>query len=224
MKGPSLQRTAVISAALHLTILLLTLLTIRQTNHIIMPSPYIVSIVEPSNKSFRADIKSQKLYTKTTKTVLPKKLYETRKRQKEKIESKRVEERISEIEAKKRIERIVRLRSIISETGAEHHIRKPLPQSTKNGPSEGIPFDTDNYYLKIHDEIWHEWSWGDFKKKDLLTIISVKIQKDGTIILQGIEKSSGNKLFDRSALKAITMASPVTPPPYEIVIGIRFYP
>jgi len=39
-----------------------------------------------------------------------------------------------------------------------------------------------------------------------------------------IEKPSGNVLFDRSALRAIAKASPVTPPPYEMEIGVRFYP
>jgi colicin import membrane protein len=48
--------------------------------------------------------------------------------------------------------------------------------------------------------------------------------RDGTIKVQGIEKSSGNALFDRSAQRAIAKATPVTPPPYEMEIGIRFYP
>jgi len=39
-----------------------------------------------------------------------------------------------------------------------------------------------------------------------------------------VEKSSGDLFFDRSALKAVTKASPVSPPPYEMEIGIRFFP
>ena len=53
---------------------------------------------------------------------------------------------------------------------------------------------------------------------------AIKILKDGTTIVQNIEKSSGNSLFDRSALKALAKASPLPPPPYEMEIGVRFYP
>jgi TonB family protein len=50
------------------------------------------------------------------------------------------------------------------------------------------------------------------------------IGKDGTLSGVKIEKASGDRFFDRSALNAVTKASPVSPPPYEMEIGIRFYP
>ena len=68
------------------------------------------------------------------------------------------------------------------------------------------------------------WVFPDTGKKDLEAIISIRILKDGTIISQRIEKSSGNPLFDRSAIKALAKASPLSPPPYEMDIGVRFYP
>ncbi|MDP2753115.1 MAG: energy transducer TonB, partial [Nitrospirota bacterium] len=61
-------------------------------------------------------------------------------------------------------------------------------------------------------------------QKDLEAIISIKIKRDGAITAQRIEKSSGNTLFDRSAIKALAKASPLSPPPYEMEIGVRFYP
>jgi TonB family protein len=61
-------------------------------------------------------------------------------------------------------------------------------------------------------------------RKEIEAIVSVKILKDGTARVQRIEKSSGNALFDRSALKALAKASPLPPPPYEMEIGVRFYP
>ncbi|MCX5719973.1 MAG: energy transducer TonB, partial [Nitrospirae bacterium] len=73
-------------------------------------------------------------------------------------------------------------------------------------------------------EIWQQWVFPDTGHKDLETIISIKIRKDGTITAQKIEKSSGNLIFDRSAIKAITKANPLSPPPYEMEIGVRFYP
>ena len=61
-------------------------------------------------------------------------------------------------------------------------------------------------------------------EEGLEAIISVKILKDGTVIVQRVEKSSGNTLFDRSAIRALAKASPLPPPPYEMEIGVRFYP
>ena len=54
--------------------------------------------------------------------------------------------------------------------------------------------------------------------------MSVKILRDGTAIVQKVERSSGNALFDRSARRAVERASPLSPPPYEMEIGVRFYP
>lgn len=224
MKGPSIQKTAALSAALHLTVLLLSMIILRQfNNNIVIPSPYIVSLVAPGNKLLRDNTKSVKSYTKVTKPVLSRYNHVAKKRKEDKIDQKRVEDRISEIAAKKRVERIVRLRSIISLKGkSEQNSQKASTQNTNIGYSKGTLFDS--YYSKITSEIWQEWIYPDLGEKNLVTIIFVKIMKDGTITVQGIEKSSGNILFDRSALKAIAKATPVSPPPYEMEIGIRFYP
>ena len=64
----------------------------------------------------------------------------------------------------------------------------------------------------------------EIKGKNLETIISVTVMQDGTIRINKVEKSSGNIIFDRSVLKAISKASPVSRPPYEVEIGLRFTP
>ena len=76
----------------------------------------------------------------------------------------------------------------------------------------------------ITKEIWQQWVYPDTGKKDIEAIISVKILRDGTAIVQKVEKSSGNALFDRSAISALAKASPLPPPPQEMEIGVRFYP
>lgn len=234
MKGPSLQKTAALSTVVHLTVLFLSFLIIRESNHIVMPSPYIVSLVEPSKKLLRDNTKSVRSfkkvksyksykYKKVTKPVLSRDDYMAKIRKKHKIDKQRVEDRISELEAKKRVERIVRLRSIISVKGTgEQNSHQTSAESKNTSSSKETLFDS--YYLKIRGEIWQEWIYPDLGEKSLVTILLVKIMKDGTITVQGIEKSSGNILFDRSTLKAIAKATPVSPPPYEIEIGIRFYP
>lgn len=74
--------------------------------------------------------------------------------------------------------------------------------------------------------IWEEWVFpaGTDDAAGLEAVISIKILKDGTIKIKDIEKSSGNPMFDGSALKAINRASPLKPPPFEMEIGVRFTP
>lgn len=81
----------------------------------------------------------------------------------------------------------------------------------------------DSYYALITRKIWSEWVYPDFGSAGLEVVISMKIEKDGSIVSHEIEKPSGNALFDRSAMKAVSKASPLPPPPYEMEIGVRFY-
>ncbi len=81
-----------------------------------------------------------------------------------------------------------------------------------------------NITRKISEEIRQQWNWPAFGQKNLEAIIAIRIMKDGTISIQKIEKSSGNSFFDKSAIKALTKASPLSPPPYEMEMGVRFYP
>ncbi len=223
MKGPTLQNSAALSAALHLTVLLLSMLILRHSNNIVMPSPYIVSLVSPGNlqKTDTSETATPDADPKGTSLSDEKEI--TKNSREDKTALKRLEDRISELDAKKRVERIVKLRSIISLKGKEEqNTQKLSAQGVNTGASKGTLFDS--YYAKIRSEIWQEWIYPDTGDKNLETIIFVKISKDGTVNVQGLEKSSGNILFDRSALKAIGKASPVTAPPYEMEIGIRFYP
>lgn len=89
---------------------------------------------------------------------------------------------------------------------------------------KGTGKDTDFYYSIISRKIWQQWTYPNSRASELEVIISIKIDKKGEVISQKVEKSSGNLLFDRSAIKAISKASPLPPPSEEIEIGVRFYP
>lgn len=229
MKGPSLQKTTIVSAALHITFFLLILLVMRQSNHIITPSPYVVSLVDPGGtqsqpSEVRESSDSETLSKETTLSD-----YKDIKiiKKENKIDQKRLEDRISELASKKKIERIVKLRTIISMKGkGEQNIQKTPAKGVQKGPGEGASQGTlfDSYYAKITSEIRKEWIYPDMGESNIQATIFIKIAKDGTLTVQGVEKSSGNILFDRSTLKAIAKATPVTPPPYEMEIGIRFTP
>ncbi len=220
MREPSLQRTTVLSLALHVSFFIISFILLRQSNQFIMPSSYTVSLISPE---VLKSIERKEVLKSVTETLKETSLVEDiSKRDMEKREEmkERVEEKISAIEAKKRIERIVRLRSIISLKASDKD-RNDIPKTTSNYLGEGSVFDS--YYAKIRKQIWKQWIFPDTGQENLEAIISIKIRKDGAIITQKIEKSSGNSLFDRSVIKALSKASPLLPPPYEMEIGVRFY-
>ncbi|MEW6419098.1 MAG: energy transducer TonB [Nitrospirota bacterium] len=217
MKGPSFQKTTALSFVLHLTVFLIAFLILKQPNHIISLPPYTVSLVSPDVLTSINEAPD----TSKESVTLPDISRKDIKKEITKKEKGMVEEKISAIATKKKIERIVRLRSIIS-LKAGGNKRSGNPQTTSTYTGKGILFD--NYYSKITREIWQQWVFPDTGQKDIEAIISIRILKDGTITAQRIEKSSGNPLFDRSAIKAIAKASPLSPPPYEMEIGVRFFP
>ena len=66
-------------------------------------------------------------------------------------------------------------------------------------------------------------------KKDLETIIAIRIARDGQIVDIQFEKKSGNPYLDESALRAIKKANPLPPLPPgfeedEFDVGVRFTP
>jgi colicin import membrane protein len=223
MRGPSLQATTVLSAALHLTFLVIAALILRQSRSVIMPSPYEVSLVGPISSPLGAATEEMP-YQDEPGIRISESIRQTEKPLKEtKTDMKRLEDRVSEIASKKKVERMVRLRSIVSiKSNDSGGSQKTAAQGKGSGQSQGTLFDS--YYGKITSQIRQEWVYPDTGEKNLEAVITVTIARDGTLSVQGIEKSSGNALFDRSALRALAKASPVAPPPYEMEIGMRFYP
>jgi len=223
MKEPSLQKTTALSLALHISFLCIALLLLRQSNKHVMPSPYVVSLVSPAVlKGKTMDIREGKGLPKPLKDTsvveaVPKQDMKKRDKKREEM----VEEKIAAIAAKKKVERLVKLRSEIS-LKASSNIGKGTSEISPVQGEKGSLFD--EYYAKIRKEIWQQWAFPATGQKDLEATISIKIIKDGTIFIQKIEKSSGNPFFDKSAIRALTKASPISPPPYEMEIGVRFYP
>jgi len=222
MREPGLQKTALISLALHLIVFMITVLILKQSHHIVMPSPYTVSLVSPDSlhKSAAGKGKSDTVIREITESIAHTSKAMKSEKDTEK-ENQSIKEKISALKAKEKIKKIVELRSIISlKAGADD--RSVQTTTASSSHAKGDLFD--DYYRKITQEIWQQWIYPDTRRKDIEAIVSVKILKDGTALVQKIEKSSGNALFDRAALKALAKASPLAPPPYEMEIGVRFYP
>lgn len=225
MREPGIRKPVAFSVLLHLTFLVLAIVLVKYSRNIVMPSPYTVSLVSPENARQPGTPVSQSKAVEA-KTAETKKTPEDSKKMidaNKKVDQQRLEDRISELVSKKKVERIVKLRSVISvKASGTKTAAKPSEKEGAAGGVKGTSMDT--YTEKIREEIRQEWIYPDMGKKELETVVSVIIRRDGMIAVQGIEKSSGDLLFDRSVLKAVTKASPVTPPPYEMEIGIRFYP
>jgi colicin import membrane protein len=232
MRGPSLQKATIISFALHLTVFLAALLILRHSSRMVMPAPYTVSLVSPDvlkgidkrayvDKGTDADKgRDENVVQETKESAAPS--ASARKSKKEIAKEKEMlEKKISAIAAKKKIEKIVKLRSLISlkASGDKRSSNEKTPAAS---PGKGNP--SEDYYTKITKEIWQQWVYPNVGKKDIEAVVSIKILRDGTAIVQKIEKSSGNSIFDKSALRALAKASPLPPPPYEMEIGVRFYP
>lgn len=218
MKEPSLQKTTILSLALHITVSLISLLLLTQSRQFIISSTYTVNLVtsEVLKGIEKGDTKISSEALKDTSITEEVPREEAKKRLKK---GELIKEKISAIEAKRRVEQIVRLRAALSLKKSSDDKSVSDNNSYING--EGGIFD--NYYAKIGNHIWQHWIYPDTGQKELETIISIIIMKDGTISIQKIEKSSGNPLFDKSAIKALTKASPLPPPPYEMEVGIKFY-
>lgn len=217
----SLRLFVVISFFIHLSFFSLVFLFPRRDDHHLLPSSYVVNLVDPELPS-----SSPSTVNKDTVSKAPMRESKSAEKKSENPkgsvrEEELISEKIEAIKAKKRIEQIATLRNTISlHRGGE---KKEGREDKITGRGGGKSL-MDDYYSKITSEIWQHWIYPDMGKKDIETIIVIRILKDGSVQIKGIEKSSGNSLFDRSALRAITKASPLTPPPYEMEIGVRFYP
>jgi len=237
---PSLKRLAITSLILHLFLISVLIIPFRTGER--EYRSYYVNLVEPVKVRKKGRIaaakKARKKATAKKKAVAVKKKLSKEKALPSKKEIKKQPQPDtdnSKKSAEKITKEIERLRAIkaLSKRKAEREktreievIRKRLSDSliaVPGAPDKGKSLDPDSYYALITRKIWSEWIYPDFDIKGLEVIISIKIDSDGKVLSNVVEKSSGNMLFDRSAIKAISKASPLPPPYVKMEIGVRFY-
>ena len=222
MKGPSLQKTAVISAVLHFTFFIMAALVMRHSGKLVMPSPYVVSLVGPAAMSLGRDAAAnpsgRETAPDTEKAAQPARAVEDSK-----ADMKRLEDRLAEMRSKKKVKRIVEARKMITITGQSPVSRKRHAQGASEGTKTGRP-GSGSYEDLIASRIGQEIIFPDTNESMIETIVVIRILRDGTIRVQGIEKKSGNALFDRAALRAIEKASPVPVPASEMELGLKLHP
>ncbi len=234
MKTIGINSDFAFSLFLHALIIAATLIVVRHSNMSKSPVPYIVTIVDsaavssqPSAVSSKPpeaevrDSKSQNVKPKAQSMDASTKLKDISKK-----DEMAVKERIEALQAKKRIEKMVSLRKMVDIDKISDQQSAVSSKGTKasSPTSKSQGHIGGDYYSMVVNRIKEQWIYPESIDKDLLTIVIIRIAKDGGITIDNIEKSSGNPLFDRSVLRAINKSSPLPPPPQEIEIGVRFRP
>jgi TonB family protein len=239
MKIPRIYQALTVSLFFHLSFIAVAIFVISRVTDYRQPLPYIVSLVDdrPSSASRQAaprESPSQKA-PETPKTVKqsvqpavsppPTKAKAAHQAEQDKL----MKERIEALQAKKRIEKLVALRKVIEVDASRTSAAKSASQKPEKASSQGAGSGASggrDYYSVVHGRIHEKFDLPPSFDRDrsLETVVAIRIERDGRVTIYRIEKSSGNRLFDRAVVKAITDASPLPPPPQEMDIGVRFRP
>jgi TonB family protein len=90
---------------------------------------------------------------------------------------------------------------------------------------------TNDYASFVSSRVHSNWSIPlELKPRgNIVTIIEIKIRRDGSLAYAGFEKRSGNSFYDDSAMKAVKKSAPFPPfpggyPDNIMEMGIRFHP
>ena len=128
---------------------------------------------------------------------------------KEPDNSKYLESRLSEIRSK--------MRDKPNETrSAENVETRPARSSGRVGAS-AADMELVRWFELVKNKVNTHWSLlGDQTRLDKITVVGVQITEDGKLIDASIDSSSGDKLFDNSALRAVFHAAPFPPIPNEV--------
>lgn len=148
-----------------------------------------------------------------------------------KDELSRFDRRISEMQKRTNYLDVTQMRT--SAGGGERKVGGQgygLPISSQGG-SKPLDLISQKYIFDIWEKIKEAWGLpGSYSsKKNLESIVTIKIRKDGRIIDINFEKRSGNRLYDESILRAIRSIDPLPsiPPSFNsdtVELGFRFLP
>jgi protein TonB len=98
------------------------------------------------------------------------------------------------------------------------------------GPGRNVMLQmrATSYYNQLWDTLRQYWQLPpSMSARGLSATISVALSRDGSVLKSWVEESSGNPVFDQSALKAFVRAGKLPPIPAEfpddvIEVGFRF--
>lgn len=223
MKQSGIHSAFGLSIFSHLLIIAVTFIIAKQSAVNRPVSPYTVTLVDSVIQTgSQAESSSEKTVSvdKDKKLDQQKKETAIRKSNDDNI----VKDRIDAMYAKKKLERLVSLRRVVEIGSHKTEIKTDGTKSVVQGKGMHSTSITGDYYSMVIQKIRQQWIFPESADAELETVISIRISRDGRITIDRVEKSSGNPLFDRSAIRAITNSSPLPPPPQDMEVGVRFRP
>jgi TonB family protein len=96
------------------------------------------------------------------------------------------------------------------------------PDGSPDGVPEGIGPGSPNwqYFLHVHDKMYEAWDNSiAMNDRNLLSVVTIRVARDGNIVSVTLKRSSGNKVMDNSALAAARKVQMLEPPPEALVKG-----
>jgi len=94
-----------------------------------------------------------------------------------------------------------------------------LASGQRGGAARGSALSEDfvRWFEDVRGRINAHWSLiGDNRKMEKFAVIGVKLAEDGRLLEATVDETSGDPLFDKSAMRAVFLASPFPPMPLEI--------
>ncbi len=178
--------------------------------------------------------KKLKRVKKNSKIDKKKLAYHKKKNYKYKKQTKNIKKKKQENFDRIISEKIKQIQKQIEEKKREQYLAKQLKQLeeiVQQKAKQRYNQALRNYLARyVYPELHRNWAWPEgLSKEPLQCIIVIDIDEHGNIIKKWIEKSSGNQLFDQSALRAVEESGPFPPLPVPLrpgplEIGVRFKP
>ncbi len=145
-----------------------------------------------------------------------------------------------EADRKSRDERVSKLKDEISSraTPKPREAAQAAPKAPATAPKNpaggaaraNLESKYPAYYGLLRDKVQENWLYPQgLKDATVSVIVSIKIARSGKLLDVAVEKSSGDKAFDESLLKAVKKAAPFPPLPVDmegsfLETGLRFCP
>ncbi len=118
--------------------------------------------------------------------------------------------------------RLAQIRSDVEKKRKEQSPSRESSESAgspKGGAAKGPALNEDfvRWFEDVRGRINAHWSlFGDNRKMEKFAVIGVKLAEDGRLIDATVDETSGDPVFDKSAMRAVFLASPFPPMPREI--------
>lgn len=227
---PNIYLSASLSLFSHLMVVVVALFIVKHSKVTELHRPYVVSIVTEmpvgQSSAESSPAPQRETHTVEPKVTSPPKEPTVKKetvKPNSQTSDRIVQDRINELMAKKRIRDLVAMRNSIDLSGSARRAEKSRSHGAVTGA--GGSNNRADYLAMVRAKIMERWLYPDTIDRDLEAIVAIRINRDGSVQLIALEKSSGNRLFDRSAISAINSVHRLPPPPDGIEeIGIRFKP